>query len=438
MRIDRALLRLFCLGVGFGVAAAAYAVEPKTKTSGARAVFVKARDAVLQVQVNVRGSDSDSASSTGTGFLVSNRGVLISNYHVVADYVLDPARYHLQYKTRDNRQGALELVAIDLANDLAVLKSDLTTVAPLALEATPPARGERGFSIGYPLNQGITVVEGTFNGVSEDFYRENFHFTGALNPGMSGGPVLSADGKVFGVNVAHQRGAQLVSFLVPARFAVDATQALRKDAVIPGGDWMNTAWRQVAQHSELLVRSLQEHVWESQPLGSFGVPAKQAAAMHCSQSVDLTREEKTEHQHLSCKLNAGVYVGNDIHTGYVEFSHTLVRNRKLNPLHFNRLLRNGFTRGSTASRPEKHYLPMRCLDRIVALRGVRAKALICAAAYRKHPELSDVMLRLLTLQGGSEELNSRLDMQGVAAADALAYIDRFMESIQWQAKPISK
>ena len=65
----------------------------------------------------------------------------------------------------------------------------------------------------------FTIVEGTYNGLVEHSYTDRIHFTGALNPGMSGGPAVTAGGAVVGVNVATRRGGQLISFLVPARFA---------------------------------------------------------------------------------------------------------------------------------------------------------------------------------------------------------------------------
>jgi S1-C subfamily serine protease len=44
-------------------------------------------------------------------------------------------------------------------------------------------------------------------------------FTGPINSGMSGGPSVTANGDVAGVNVSKRLDGELVSFLVPARYA---------------------------------------------------------------------------------------------------------------------------------------------------------------------------------------------------------------------------
>src|SRR5205807_1245578 len=104
------------------------------------------------------------------------------------------------------------------ANDLALVRLDRADRPFFAFdvrtaEADLP-RGERLYSLGHPLGIGFTIVEGTYNGPVERSYSPRIHFTGALNPGMSGGPAVDGDGRVVGVNVSKQFGGDLVSFLV--------------------------------------------------------------------------------------------------------------------------------------------------------------------------------------------------------------------------------
>ncbi|MEZ5581942.1 MAG: hypothetical protein R3F37_03415 [Candidatus Competibacteraceae bacterium] len=47
----------------------------------------------------------------------------------------------------------------------------------------------------------MTIVEGTYNGQLDKSLYEKIHFTGSINPGMSGGPTINRDGAVVGVNV---------------------------------------------------------------------------------------------------------------------------------------------------------------------------------------------------------------------------------------------
>src|SRR6201999_2275505 len=78
-------------------------------------------------------------------------------------------------------------------------------------------QGARVYSLGNPHDVGLSIVEGTYNGQLAETLFERIHFTGSLNPGMSGGPAIDRAGRVVGVNVASM-GNQL-SFLVPIRFA---------------------------------------------------------------------------------------------------------------------------------------------------------------------------------------------------------------------------
>ena len=114
-------------------------------------------------------------------------------------------------------------MAIDVANDLALVRVDhhdqpFFEFDERAVHGELP-KGERLYSMGNPLDLGFTIVEGTYNGLVDRSYNERVHFSGALNPGMSGGPTVTAEGLVVGINVAKRMGGELVSFLVPARFA---------------------------------------------------------------------------------------------------------------------------------------------------------------------------------------------------------------------------
>ena len=54
---------------------------------------------------------------------------------------------------------------------------------------------------------GLTIVQGSFSGRLQRSLYDRLHFTGSINPGMSGGPALNAQGAVVGVNVARRAAA---------------------------------------------------------------------------------------------------------------------------------------------------------------------------------------------------------------------------------------
>ena len=162
---------------------------------------------------------ADRQSSIGSGLLVTAEGLALTNYHVVSQYALEPSTYRLEYAAPDGSRGPLKLQAIDVVNDLAVVQLDKPVASffefePRALAGTLP-KGERLFAMGNPLDLGFTIVEGTYNGLVDYSYNEQIHFSGALNPGMSGGPTVTVDGRVAGIDVAKQTRGELVSSSFP-------------------------------------------------------------------------------------------------------------------------------------------------------------------------------------------------------------------------------
>ena len=101
-----------------------------------------------------------------------------------------------------------------MVNDLALVRAtDLAADDDCRLALAEPPIGVPVFALGNPLDLGLTVVPGTYNGINLTSYHPRVHFTGSLNSGMSGGPTLSESGQVIGINVST--AGNQVSFLVP-------------------------------------------------------------------------------------------------------------------------------------------------------------------------------------------------------------------------------
>ena len=113
-----------------------------------------------------------------------------------------PENYRVELIVNDDDTRDLELMAVDVVHDLAVLRLDQPWSGYLRLARQRPVMGEQLFSFGNPHDLGLTIVQGTFNGLLEKSLYEKIHFTGAINPGMSGGPTLNRFGEVVGVNVS--------------------------------------------------------------------------------------------------------------------------------------------------------------------------------------------------------------------------------------------
>src|ERR1700761_5689821 len=250
--------------------------------SGAEGVYASAPPRLLQIRTLVTGAGRQ--TSTGSGFLVSADGLAITNYHVVSDVALEPKTYRLEYTAADESPGDVTLLAVYLPNDLALVRVDKHD-APFfnfdqaALDGTLQ-KGERLYSLGNPLDLGFTIIEGTYNGLVEHSYNEHIHFTGALNPGMSGGPAVDAQGGVVGINVATRRGGQLISFLVPARFAAALLDRSRDRKPAPA-DLRNEVSQQLGSWRSALYKSFAERGFSPRSLGPYQAPETTAPWFEC-------------------------------------------------------------------------------------------------------------------------------------------------------------
>jgi serine protease Do len=422
------LIRSFCL-LAVAALCTPAAVRGAEISSQTHVLFEQLRGGVAQIRVLLGASNTHAA--TGTGFVVGEDGLILTNYHVVADKALEPEVYQLEFVLPEGRHGPLEIVAIDVLNDLAVVKGDIGPAHVLGFRARPPSKGDRGFSLGYPLSQGLTVVEGIYNGRSEEFYYDRIHFTGALNAGMSGGPAVDATGKVFGINVATDRRGQLVSFLVPSRFAVKLLARARAQVAPPSGDFRGVVGAQLMEHDRALQKVLAGPL-PTQRLGPLVVPARMGTFMQCAAGTERERGKPYDMSSYYCYTLSALYVDPKLQTGMVSFRHRILRSLSLDPLRFAHLQETQFREGiSSEYTSRKHHTGYACRDRIVALNGVRAKVAQCLRRYKLFDGLYDMVLKIATLDDSTLALHSELEMDGVSFEHAIGLSRRFLEAIRW-------
>jgi len=416
--------------VAAALAAAPGAAQESPVSAEARSLYERTRDSVAQIRVLLGGSDTQSA--TGTGFMVGRGGLILTNYHVVADKALEPGTYQLEFVLPGGRRGPLQIVAVDVIHDLAVVKGDTGDARPLLFRDAPLAKGDRGFSLGYPLNQGLTVVEGTYNGRSEEQYYERIHFTGAINPGMSGGPVVDARGGVFGVNVANHRRGQLVSFLVPVKFARQLLSRSAAGSPPDGAAFREHVGAQLRAHDAELMGALLNAPLPVQKLGEFSLPAKIGDFMQCGAGTEREAGKPYTVDVHQCYTLSSLYIDQRLHTGMVSFRHHILRSQDLGALRFAALQERYFAPSRSGGVfDRKHHTRYACRDEIVALPGTPAKLAMCVRRYKRFEGLYDVVLRIATLGGSALGLQSELEMEGVSFEAATKLARRYVEAIRW-------
>ena len=168
-------------------------------------IYAQASKSVFTIVVK---SPTGRIVTLGTGFCVDGNRI-VTNEHVVrgGNPYLDLGAVRLP----------LKLVAVDAANDLAVLKPDGEIASPpLKLAPAQPKPGTTVFALGNPegleksISAGVVAATRSFRG------RDLLQISAPISHGSSGGPVLTANGEVVGVAVGMLEDGQNLNFAVPA------------------------------------------------------------------------------------------------------------------------------------------------------------------------------------------------------------------------------
>ena len=423
---------------------ASAAVAPETPLTGAgQRIYERTRPLLLQVRTLLKTQDSQ--SSVGSGFLVDGLGHLVTNYHVVSQYALQPARYRLVYVTVDGQQGALQLLAFDVVNDLALLKPvDPAPLAgrgavPLRPEGEALARGARIFSLGNPLDVGFAVAEGSYNGPVERSFLETLFFGGSLSPGMSGGPALDELGRLVGVNVAARRDGEQVSFLVPAARVRALLARGRGAKPILAPAWPEIT-RQLLGHEAKLTERFIAQPWRDAGHPRYSIPVPQETFMRCWGRGSPQAARGLQFERSDCEMDSRLFVNGALLTGYLTVRHEAYEGRKIGALRFAERYTASF-RNESMGRDDRQRTAPRCVERQVtsgaagpAGQGaLPLKAVICLRAYKKLEGLHDLAVLVATLDGTQIGVQGRLDAFGISAASAQRLAQHYLDGFAWNA-----
>ena len=194
--------------------------------------------------VAVRGAPDDGEEGTkgmetgrqdyqrGTGVVIVDSGLILTNLHVVAG----ARRIHVTFF--DGTESEAALVGTRPEHDLAVLqaKNLPDDMMPAVMRSTAGlAPGDTVVAVGFPFGIGPSVSSGVISGLRRDYVSPEgkrvlsnlIQFDAAVNPGNSGGPLVTLDGEVVGIvtgllNPTEQRVFVGIGFAVPIENAASA------------------------------------------------------------------------------------------------------------------------------------------------------------------------------------------------------------------------
>jgi len=190
------------------------------------------------------GGQTQKSTNLGSGVIVSEKGYILTNSHVVE------AADEIEVMLADARKARARVVGSDPETDLAVLKVDLPALPAITFGRPEQARvGDVVLAIGNPYGFGSTVTLGIVSALGRSNLPINVPFQNyiqtdaAVNPGNSGGALVDVSGNLIGINssIYSSTGASVgIGFAIPASVAKNVLeQIVLKGSVTRG--WIGVA-----------------------------------------------------------------------------------------------------------------------------------------------------------------------------------------------------
>ena len=176
--------------------------------------------------------DGEIERGVGTGVVIVDKGVILTNLHVVA------GAEKIRVTFADGLESPASIIGLQPENDLAVLQAQKIPddLVAATMRSTADLRpGDNVAAVGFPFGIGPSVSSGVVSGMNRSFRSPEgkqemsnlIQFDAAANPGNSGGPLINMDGEVLGIvtailNPTQQRTFIGIGFAVPIENAASA------------------------------------------------------------------------------------------------------------------------------------------------------------------------------------------------------------------------
>jgi len=194
----------------------------------------KTKNAVVKIDVFKTSKGKLRPAGSGSGFIFSSDGLIFTNCHVV-----DGAE-KIMVSLLNESEIEATLIGKDPDTDIAILKIYAEGYSVAKLGSTDELQiGQFVIAIGNPYGYQHTVTTGVISALGRTLQTQSgklvdnvIQTDAALNPGNSGGPMITTDGEAIGVNTAVIQGAQGLSFSVDINTAKEIARQLIKDGKV--------------------------------------------------------------------------------------------------------------------------------------------------------------------------------------------------------------
>lgn len=418
----RFLLKILWICVALTVVRSAHAQIDSSS------IYKDVEQSVYQIQVVNQLSRKKTA--IGSGFVVLEPNILATNYHVVSTYVNDPEGFDLDYLSTSGKTGKLELLAVDVIHDLAVLRADEPLGLPLSI-APVPQKGARLYSLGNPLDLGFSIIEGTNNGVMKNSDDSNILFSGSLNPGMSGGPTLNEQGSVIGVNVATSGNE--ISFLVPAQYLAIILERLKLTGFEPDGDIDQRIAEQLQDHAAKYINDLGKAKWTNLSIGKLKVPGDIDGFVRCwDNSSKADPDDLMRVNYTRCSNDSNIYLDDGLEVGSFAYEYIWLSSDKMIAPRFYRSYETQNSSVLDNSAGKNDVTNFVCHTGFTQVAEQEYKMTVCRRDYLNYAGLSDVMVTGAMVGHKQQGMLFNLDMIGVDFESGMQLAQRMLGDFKWQ------
>ena len=198
---------------------------------------------------NFFGMNSSSAVS-GTGFIISEDGYILTNYHVIELAAQNGKDVNVIF--HDGTRYTASIVGYEKYNDVAVLKIEATGLQPVSFgNSDSLAVGDLVYAVGNPLGEldfsmstgHVSALDRAITSDESGVAINMFQIDAAVNSGNSGGPVYNAAGEVVGIVTAKyaDTGVEGLGFAIPINDAVDIASDLITKGYVTGKAYMGVS-----------------------------------------------------------------------------------------------------------------------------------------------------------------------------------------------------